>query len=990
MGARLVLRVVSTLRVVSLSLLLAVSPGTTPAGSTELATLRTDDLLLVYRDPLQSFLAPYSAQCFENSMEFQRRVFGWEPSTPVAVLLNDYSDEGNAGASAIPRNVLLLETSPISVAYETVTTNERLSFLFNHELVHVATVDRAAARDRRSRRVFQGKVAPTAEHPETILWYYLTSPRDASPRWHHEGIAVFAETWMSGGFGRAQSAWDEMVFRSMVRDGTAFQDPLSLVAEGTKTDFQVEVNSYLYGTRFLTWVAYTHSPETLIRWFAREEGSKAYYTKDFERLFGQELDEAWADWVAWETEFQESNLASIRTYPLTPARDISGRSLGSVSRAALDEERDRIYVASHYPGTVSHIGSISLADGSMHRIIEVKDPVLFTVTSLAWDPKRRKIFYTTDNREYRDIREVDPDTGESRTLLKDARIGDLAFDRSTGDLWGIRHFNAIASLVRIPPPYGSWSLVHSWAYGEVPRDLDVSPDGSMVSLELGRIDGRHVQQVYRTADLLRGEVAPAAETSFGEAAPLNFVFSPDGNVLYGATTYTGVPNIFRWDWASGNVVAVTNTDSGFFRPLPLPGGDLLVFRFTGEGFVPAVVRPEPLEDVSPITFLGAELIEKFPELADWNVGSPADISVEERKRGDGPYRSGRSIRVESLYPILEGYKDSGAAGLRLNLSDPLMLNRIGLDASYSPDRGLPSDERLHIDFRYDRYDWRARATWNDADFYDLFGPTKRSRKGYSLATGWGRTLLYDRPRTLRLDLDATYYGDLEILPDYQNIASPVSRLLTLEGHLAYANVRSSLGHVDDEKGHRVEVTAIADRAPGENFPKLVAMYDQGFQLPLSHSSIWLRTAAGVGAGDRNNALSRFYLGGFGNNWVDRGSEKRYRDWWSFPGVEINEIPGKTFGKLMAEWNLPPLRFRRAGSPGFHASWVRTSLFATGLVTDFDESTLRRKVGNVGAQIDVRFSVLSRLEMTLSLGYASAFERGVGSRNEIMGSLKVLQ
>jgi hypothetical protein len=74
-----------------------------------------------------------------------------------------------------------------------------------------------------------------SENPESILWFYLTVPREAAPRWYHEGLAVFLETWMAGGIGRAQGAWDEMVFRSMVRDGTRFQDPLSLVAEGSRS-----------------------------------------------------------------------------------------------------------------------------------------------------------------------------------------------------------------------------------------------------------------------------------------------------------------------------------------------------------------------------------------------------------------------------------------------------------------------------------------------------------------------------------------------------------------------------------------------------------------------------------------------------------------------------------------------------------------------------------------------------------------------------------
>ena len=68
---------------------------------------------------------------------------------------------------------------------------------------------------------------------------------------------MFVETWMAGGLGRAQGAWDEMVFRSMVRDGSRFYDALGLVAEGTQIDFQPSVNYYLYGTRFLSWLGHT-------------------------------------------------------------------------------------------------------------------------------------------------------------------------------------------------------------------------------------------------------------------------------------------------------------------------------------------------------------------------------------------------------------------------------------------------------------------------------------------------------------------------------------------------------------------------------------------------------------------------------------------------------------------------------------------------------------------------------------------------------------
>ena len=119
----------------------------------------------------------------------------------------------------------MFQVAPVAFTYETVPANETVNWMMNHELVHV-TLDDNAAEERPvlALGVFGGKVPTTPEQPETILYNYLTTPRSLTPRWYHEGAAVFFETWMAGGRGRAQSAWDEMVFRSMVRDGSRFYD----------------------------------------------------------------------------------------------------------------------------------------------------------------------------------------------------------------------------------------------------------------------------------------------------------------------------------------------------------------------------------------------------------------------------------------------------------------------------------------------------------------------------------------------------------------------------------------------------------------------------------------------------------------------------------------------------------------------------------------------------------------------------------------------
>ena len=138
-------------------------------------------------------------------------------------------------------------------------------------------------------------------------------------------------------------------------------------------------------------------------------------------------------------------------------------------------------------------------------------------------------------------------------------------------------------------------------------------------------------------------------------------------------------------------------------------------------------------------------------------------------------------------------------------------------------------------------------------------------------------------------------------------------------------------------------------------------------------------------GRRENAFSSFFFGGFGNNWVDWGEVRRYRDEESFPGLELNETGGTDFAKGTVEWTLPPMRFRRVGVPGLYTNWARLALFSSGLATDLGRPDERREMWNAGAQVDFSLVLFSTLESTFSVGYAQAFEHG-SSSDEVMISL----
>jgi hypothetical protein len=969
------------------------------ASSAELSTLETADMRLLYFDPIHTYLVPHVARCFQNALASHNTLLQFQPDERTTVFVKDYSDYGNASAGVLPSNSIAIDVAPPSFTFETLTPDERMCAAMNHELVHVATMDQPTQADKRARKFFGGKVTPVPEHPETIFYSYLTNPRVLAPRWYLEGIAVFMETWMGGGYGRAQGAYDEMVFRSMVRDGAYFYDPLGLESEGNKIDFQVGANNYLYGTRFMSYLAYTYSPEMLISWVTRREGSKGHYTANFEHVFGLPMNEAWQDWIEFEHEFQTRNLDAVRQFPTTPYRDISDQGLGSVSRTYFDPESRKLHWALRSPGVVAHLGSMNIDDGTSENLVDIKGPMLYRVTAPAFDPVDKVIYYTADNYAYRDLMSVDTETGETSMLLRDARIGELVFNKTDRSIWGVRHLNGIVTLVRIPYPYNEANQIHSFPYGELLYDMDISPDGRLLSTSFGEISGDQSLRVFAIESLLQGDVTAIKKFDFGQSAPEGFVFSPDGKYLFGSSYLTGISNIFRYELATEKIEAVSNAEAGFFRPLPLDDGSLLVYRYTGSGFLPTIIDPQPLEDVSAISFFGTEVITKYPELIEWKVGSPANIPLDELIIDEGTYSSMGNLGLQSIYPIIEGYKDEVALGINTTFSDPLMLNKIDFSISHSIASDLPSSEDIHAKLEWHHVVtrqtplsglWTATLRHNAADFYDLFGPTKLSRKGQSGTIQYDKTLIYDEPRKLDLNLNLSHYRNMDQLPRYQNIDVTFDDMTTLSASLSYSHVKKSLGAVDDEKGFKWRVIAAATNVDGDDIPKFFGNFDFGFALPWGHSSIWLRNSAGVAIGDVDDPFANFFFGGFGNNYVDSGDVKRYRHEYALPGFELNEFGGRNFVRSMLEWNLPPVRFRSVGGDRFFLSWARPAIFATTLITNSDSSSLQRNISNVGAQVDFQFTVLSRLDMTISIGYAVGFGDNVsGSPDEFMLSLKIL-
>ena len=958
------------------------------ASGLNLSTLETDNLSLLYFDPVQTYLTPYIARSFENALTFHKKMFDWEPWERTTLLLKDFSDYGNAGARSTPNNAILLDVAPLSIAMETFTPGERFYTITNHEVAHVATMDAWNSRDARWRKIFSGKPMPIQEHPVSILYNYLATPRNSVPRWYLEGSAVFFETWMAGGLGRAQGAYDEMVFRAKVRDGDKLYSPLGLESEGSAVDFQVGVNDYLYGTRFISWLALTYGPERVVAWLKRDEDSAAFYATQFRRVFGKSLDAAWQDWIAFERDYQQANLAKLARYPLSETQLLSEHGLGSISRGFVDAKTNSLVAAFRYPGRIGFVGTMDLATGKLRPLQEIKGMMLYRVTSLAFDAEARKAYYTEDNYAFRDLIEVDVDTGAKRMLIRDARIGDLVLNPRDSSLWGIRHQNGYATIVRIPPPYAGFNQIHTFDYGQTPFDLDISPDGSLASASYGEIDGKQSVRVWRMDAFEAGRGAEeVARLELAPSTPEGFVFTPDGKSLVGTAYYTGVSNVFRFDIATQKFEVLSNASTGFFRPLPQPDGSLIVYEYTGQGLAPARLIPAVQDDLGTIDFLGTRVVNTHPQLKQWGAGSPARVPLDELITARGRYSPGKRMSLAAAYPVVEGYQGIPSFGYYFHFEDPMQFSQFNATVGVSPTGDLRLRDRLHFELDYKTLDWRLRWLHNDADFYDLFGPVERSRRGDAFIASYNKTRIYDPPRQLDVFGSAAAYLGLEQLPNAQNISSP-KNIYSLEAGVKFTNTRKSLGGVDHEKGVAWRAISYLDMARGDFFPKLSAGLDYGVPLPVANSSAWVYLHAGKAWGDAESPLGSFYFGAFRNNYVDNREIKRYRELESFPGFDIDQIDARTFGKLTGEINLPPIRFAEVGTPAIYLSYLRPALFTGVMATKAADGRSHRYV-NAGGQLDLNFTVSHRLPMVLSFGAAAGFEDGDYQKTEFLASLKIM-
>ena len=398
------------LRPLSWTLLIALLlAGVVPAHA-QLATTETEGVRFVYLPGTQDYLVPHAARTFLNALAFHKKLFGFEPSEEITVLMLDLEDSGNASATSVPRDILTVQIAPLNFAFETIAGNDRMNIIMNHELLHVVSMDQATRQDRTFRRLFGGKVAPVPAQPESILYFFMTVPRVAAPRWYHEGTAIVLR-YLDGRRPRARA---ERVRRDGVPfDGEGRQPILRPAGPGVggHEDRLSARRSTRISTARASWCGWPATTDRAGWWSGLAAAKAAAPTTpaQFRAVFGTTIEAAWARWITVRSGVPDEEPggdpdARRHDPPRISPRARSAPCHGRTTTTARRPCTPRV----NYPGVVSHVGAISTETGEVTRLANVKGPTVFTVTSLALDPERGTLFYTTDNGAWRDLVSLDP------------------------------------------------------------------------------------------------------------------------------------------------------------------------------------------------------------------------------------------------------------------------------------------------------------------------------------------------------------------------------------------------------------------------------------------------------------------------------------------------------------------------------------------------------------------------------------------------------
>ncbi len=961
--------------IISIILLLSLSSVSFAAQhdtSFVFSTIETAHFSIHFHQGLET-IARKAAVIAEDVHGKLSKEFAWEPGEKTEMVLIDDSDFANGYATALPYNVIYLQTVPPSLSSTIGEYDDWLRTLITHEYAHIVTLDPSRGYWKGIRKVF-GKTLPGIDPLSELLFLVTAPPNIFLPTWWHEGMATWAETEYTGR-GRGRSSIYDTFFRMAVAENNL---PTVDQINGDVPDWPGGTLRYLYGYRLQRYIADTYGKEALGKLSSTHSGRMPYLIgAPPEKLFGgKNYRELYADMIAALKQEQSRRVTALSSTPFTQVRTISNRG-EALANPRFSPDGSRI--------------AFTRGDSHDHRSVVITDKSgSKTVAefrrnssdgSICWSPDGGRLFFTQAEIQngfnvYQDLYAYDLAHDSITRLTQGQRLGDVDLSPD-----GTR-FAAVVS------GQGSQNLGlverNDSGNGATPRLVTAytqqrvssprwSPDSKIISYTVTDNDGLTSLHLY--------DVASATDrilftTNHTAAYP---AWSRDASYLAYVSDETGVFNIFAYDLKEGKRYQVSHLLGGAAQPDISPDGTTLVFSsFNSHGFsIAQMTLDQKLWPAENGPSLVSSRNAALPVTTGENgKGGSADGGTEQQTAV--PYNPVRTLLPHFWLPRIAG-DGSGKAvlGVFTAGADVIGYNSYALTADYSPGRSRGYfDFNYRNDYFYPSFFLKAHATpyiyanlLQRGDYYELNQgftaggsyPFNFLESRYSISAGYQ---LQDLRALSTLDSRGSFNGVTVFQGRQDNLFAGVS----FDNVLKYPNSISS------EEGRRIALEYRRfDRNIGSDIElsKYSAEYQEFLPLPLGtqkHHALYLRLAGALADADVKYGQESFQIGGTPSD----------LNTYSLRGYPARSETGRYVATGTLEYRAPLFfPMRGPGTLPAFAEKIHSAVFVDAGEVWGDHSPFSSNKAKVGAGVELRTDVTLgyHLKVTPALGFAHGFNRG---------------
>ncbi|TMA27742.1 MAG: hypothetical protein E6J78_08700 [Deltaproteobacteria bacterium] len=787
-------------------------------------TLETPHFLVHYHQGMYRY-AQRTARAGEESYRRLAPLLDHEPAR-THIVVEDDTDFANGNATPVLYNLIHAYAPPPDSRSTIGDYDDNIFELISHEYTHILHLDTVLGLPEATNNVF-GK-----------LWI----PNGAQPLWFIEGMAVFAESEVSGA-GRLRSSQEEMMLRAEVLSGTLPRiDRLSNAVLEWPRGF----GQYTVGSRFVEWIREQYGLGAL-RDLSHDYGSRAIplaMNLSAERVLGSSYLELYKEFAAAETQRAQAMREEVRAQGETPIEQLT--HLGEwVRTPRFSPDGNTLYYTWSGPDRLPEIRSLEPARCCEERHVQWLYSDGAGDDTIAVDERgrlvyaRRQVYQEFESLQ--DLYSVDPGpSGAEQRLTRGLRASrpDVAPDGAIVFVWrrpGGR--TAIAELTSGEP-----RILFEDPEGEPVDSPRYSPDGALVAFLHHRGGSWDVRIVSRDG----GALIDVTRDRSLERDP---AWTKDGRWLLFSSDRTGVYNIFAWSVADHGLYQVTNVVLGAFEPQPSPdGATLALVAYSSRGYDVARMRLDP-ERFRSVT---------APPLAEQRP--PPTPPPAEEVYPSHPYQPWPTLRPHFWLPYLNTDALGTTVGMLTAGLDAVDRHEYAATLWYGLTSKLPGWDVYYVN--HSLYPDLSFELLRDLTYANNWPSSYTERELGGSATATFPFSRVERSHALSLNYElfslATHTNPYAYRVGTGTLAAAT---LTWSYSDAFRFVRS----VSSEQGQRFSISLRAsDPALGSSFSfwQLSTAMSRYFLLPwASHHALALRASFGISRGDLS-FRHLYSLGGF--------------------------------------------------------------------------------------------------------------------------------